>query len=97
MVKQLTTKLLLFAVVLLSSLTMFAQSGAVSGVVTDAGDGTSLPGATIVIKGTTQGAVTNIDGNYTINVEPNQVLIFSYVGYATQELVVQPNTTVNVA
>jgi len=76
---------------------MFAQSGAVSGVVTDAGDGTSLPGATIVIKGTTQGAVTNIDGNYTINVEPNQVLIFSYVGYATQELVVQPNTTVNVA
>ena len=97
MVKQLTTKLLLFAVVLLSSLTMFAQSGAVSGVVTDAGDGTSLPGATIVIKGTTEGAVSNIDGNYTINVEPNQVLIFSYVGYATQELVVQPNTTVNVA
>lgn len=87
----------MFAVVLLSSLTMFAQSGAVSGLITDAGDGTSLPGATIVIKGTTEGAVSDIDGNYTINVEPNQVLIFSYVGYATQEMVVQPNTTVNVA
>ncbi len=87
----------MFAVVFLSGLTMFAQSGAVTGVVTDAGDGTSLPGATIVVKGTTQGAVSNIDGNYTINVEPNQVLVFSYVGYTSQELVVQPNTTVNIA
>ena len=97
MVKQLTTKLLMLAVVLLSSLTMLAQSGTVTGMVTDAGDGMSLPGATIVVKGTTQGTVTDINGNYTINVEANQVLVFSYVGYAPQELVVQPNTTVNVA
>ncbi len=97
MVKQLTAKLLMLSVILLGSLTMFAQSGAVTGMVTDAGDGTSLPGATIVIKGTTQGAVTDIDGNYTINAEANQVLVFSYVGYASQEFTAQPNTTINVA
>jgi len=97
MVKQLFLKLLVFTVVLMSGLTMFAQSGSVTGTVTDAGDGMSLPGATIVVKGTTQGAVTDIDGNYSINVEPNQVLVFSYVGYASQEFVAQPNTTVNVA
>jgi len=97
MVKKLFTKLLLSVVILLSGLTMLAQSGTVTGVVTDAGDGTSLPGATIVIKGTTQGAVTDIDGNYSINAEANQVLVFSYVGYASQEFVAQPNTTINVA
>lgn len=88
----------MFAVVLLSSsLTVFAQSGTVTGLVTDAGDGIYLPGATIVVKGTTQGTVTDIDGMYTINVEANQVLVFSYVGYTTQEFIVQPNTTVDVA
>lgn len=98
MVKQLFTKLLLIAVVLLgSSLTVFAQSGTVTGKITDANDGMSLPGATVVVKGTTQGTSTDIDGNYAVNVEPNQVLIFSYVGYTPQEIVVQPNTTVNIA
>lgn len=83
--------------VLLSGITVMAQSGAVTGVVTDAGDGSPLPGATIVIKGTTNGTVTDIDGNYTINVESSQVLVFSYVGYATEERVVEPNTTLNIA
>ena len=97
MVKQFSMKLLVFAVVLMSGLTMYAQGGSVTGMVTDAGDGMSLPGATIVVKGTTQGAVTDIDGNYSINVEPNQTLIFSYVGYASQEFTVQPNTKLDVA
>ncbi len=97
MVKQLFSKLLLFAVVLLgSSLTIFAQSGTVTGVVTDALDGSSLPGATIVVKGTTTGTVTDIDGNYSLEVTPNQVLVFSYVGYSQQEHIVQPNTTLDV-
>ena len=97
MVKKLFTKFLLFAVVLLgSSLTGWAQSGTVTGVVTDALDGSSLPGATIVVKGTTSGTVTDIDGNYSIEVNPDQVLEFSYVGYAAQEFKVQPGTTLNV-
>lgn len=97
MVKQLFSKLLVFAVVLLSGSTVFAQSGAVTGMVTDALDGSSLPGATIVVKGTTTGTVTDIDGNYSIEVTPNQVLVFSYVGYASQEHIVQPNTSLDVS
>lgn len=98
MVKLLLRKHLLFlAIICFFSVTAFAQKGVVTGTVTDASDGLTLPGATIVIKGTTQGAITDIDGKYTIDVEPNQVLVFTYVGFAIQELVVQPNTTVNVA
>ncbi len=97
MVKQLFSKLLFLAVVLLgSSLTVFAQSGVVTGTVTDALDGASLPGATIVVKGTTSGTVTDIDGKYSIEVAPDKVLTFSYVGYASQEFIVQPGTTVDV-
>ncbi len=97
MVKQLFKKLLFFTVVLLgSSLTVFAQSGVVTGMVTDALDGASLPGATIVVKGTTTGTVTDIDGNYSIEVSANQVLEFSYVGYASQEFKAQPGITLNV-
>ena len=97
MVKQLFSKLLMLVAVLLSGITVMAQSGAVTGVVTDAGDGSPLPGATIVIKGTTNGTVSDIDGNYTINVESGQVLVFSYVGYAPEERVAEPNTTLNIA
>ncbi len=98
MVKQLFTKLLMSAVVLLfGTFSVFAQTGAVTGVVTDAGDGSPLPGATIVVKGTTLGTATDIDGKYSINVQPNQVLVFQYVGYTSQEVTVQPNTTVDMA
>lgn len=97
MVKQLLSKLLLLAVVLLgSSLTVIAQSGVVTGTVTDALDGASLPGATIVVKGSTSGTVTDIDGKFSIEVTPNQVLVFSYVGYSPQEHIVQPGTTLDV-
>ena len=47
-----------------------------------------LPGASVVIKGTTDGAITDFDGNYSISVENGQTLVFTYVGYATQERVV---------
>lgn len=89
--------LLLIAIVLFGSFTAIAQSGLVSGTITDALDGASLPGATVVIQGTTSGTVTDINGFYSIEVTPDQVLVFSYVGYAPQELIVQPGTTVDVA
>lgn len=97
MLKHLSTKLLMLAAILFCGVTSaFAQGGTVTGVVTDASDGMFLPGATIVVKGTAQGTVTDINGNYSIQVNANQVLEFSYVGYATQEFVVQPGTTLNV-
>jgi hypothetical protein len=73
------------------------QEIVVSGVVTDESN-LPLPGVNIVIKGTTAGAITNVEGVYRINV-PNTsaVLVFSYVGYSTQEIAVGNQTTINVS
>ena len=64
----------------------YAQEVAITGVITDASDGSSIPGVTVVIKNTTIGAVTDIDGKYSLKVKTNDVLVFSYVGYTTQEI-----------
>ncbi len=98
MVKHLSAKtLLLLAILFWGSLSAFAQSGQVTGTVTDAGDGTTLPGASVVVKGTVTGTVTDINGKYSISVSPNATLVFSFVGYESQEVLVQPNTVVNIA
>ncbi len=73
----------------------FVQSD-VSGTVTDA-DGQPLPGANIVVKGTTNGTQTDFDGNYTISAAPDATLVFSYIGFATREVPVNGQTTVNVS
>lgn len=69
----------------------------VSGTVTDE-NGQSFPGVNIVVKGTTNGVNTDSEGKYTLTV-PNEssVLIFSFVGYATQEITVGSRTTINIA
>ncbi|MFW6227545.1 MAG: carboxypeptidase-like regulatory domain-containing protein, partial [Bacteroidota bacterium] len=62
-----------------------AQSLEIKGVVTDAEDGQPIPGVTIIVKGTSRGAITDLDGKYTINVSsPNDTLVFSFVGKETQ-------------
>ncbi len=67
----------------------------VTGKVTSS-DGTPLPGVNIVEKGTTNGTVTNIDGKYTITVlNPDAVLVFSYVGYLTEEITVDNKEVIN--
>ncbi|MEO9892525.1 TonB-dependent receptor [Aurantibacter sp.] len=66
----------------------------VTGVVNDE-DGIPLPGASVVVKGTNQGAVTDFDGNYSISVASDAILVFSYIGYKTVEIAVGGNSTVN--
>jgi iron complex outermembrane receptor protein len=95
--KLFTIKLLMMLAIMLFSVASYAQKGDVSGTVSDASDGSTLPGASVVVKGTTQGTVTDANGVYRISVEPNTILEYSYVGYELQEIAVQPNTTVNVA
>jgi TonB-dependent starch-binding outer membrane protein SusC len=63
----------------------FAQSVTVTGTVTSVEDGLPLPGVNIVIKGTTSGTVTDIDGRYSLRVESNQTLVYSFVGFESQE------------
>lgn len=67
----------------------YAQVRQVSGSVTSKEDGIGLPGVNVTVKGSSTGTVTDINGKYTISVNgPEDVLVFSFVGYATQEIVV---------
>ena len=61
------------------------QNKNVSGTVTDQ-SGEPVIGASVVEKGTRNGTVTDIDGNYSLSTAPNAVLVFSYIGYASQEV-----------
>jgi len=89
----------LFAVFLASTLIngAFAQSQVVSGTVTADEEG-PLPGVNILVKGTSTGTVTDIDGNYRINVDDasDAVLVFSAVGYTTEEETVGNRSTIDV-
>ena len=72
------------------------QNVTIKGEVTDA-SGAPLPGVTVLIKGTTQGTITDFDGNYTIsNVPASGTLVFSFVGMKSQEILVGNQTTINV-
>ena len=74
-----------------------AQSKVVRGNVS-ASDGVSLPGVTVLIKGTSQGTTSDVDGNYSVGVDgvENPVLVFSYIGFVTQEIPVGDRTTIDV-
>jgi len=87
--------LLLFFGVLLT-LVGFAQQISVTGVVTSADDGLTMPGVTILEKGTMNGTITNIDGVFKINVQANAVLQFSFVGMKSQEIPVNNRTEINI-
>jgi len=85
----------LFISLLVPSLLLAQQT--ISGVVTDL-DGLALPGASIVEKNTTNGVVTDFDGNYSITVKGEQtILIFSFIGYNSQEISVGKKSRINVA
>lgn len=82
-------------VTLLACLTSYGQQ-TISGVVTGA-DGVPLPGANIVEKGTTNGVTADFDGNFTIQVSgENSVLLFSYIGFASKEVTLSGQNSINV-
>ncbi|WP_067147479.1 SusC/RagA family TonB-linked outer membrane protein [Pseudotamlana agarivorans] len=83
--------LLLALVVQLS----FAQEKTISGTVSDE-TGLPLPGATVLVKGTTSGTSTDFDGKYTILAKTGDVLVFSFVGYTTQNVTVAASSSINV-
>ncbi|WP_439483102.1 SusC/RagA family TonB-linked outer membrane protein [Cyclobacterium plantarum] len=92
------THYLLLICLLLLQLPLMAQQRSVSGKVTSTEDGGILPGVSIVIEGTTTGTVSDIDGNYSIDVPgPNAVLVYSFIGFASQSRQVGNNQTLNVA
>lgn len=88
-------KLFLFPLFLLMSTLAMAQSTLVSGKITDE-KGQTLPGVTVVVKGTTRGTNTNVNGKYTLNVNNSDVLVFSMVGFIKQEVKVNGRSTINI-
>ncbi len=86
----------LAVVMLMGAFSAFAQQS-VSGKVTSSDDGSGIPGVNILEKGTSNGTVSDADGNYTISVGANATLVFSFVGYAAQEVAVGSQTSVNVS
>ncbi|MCB2207717.1 MAG: SusC/RagA family TonB-linked outer membrane protein [Bacteroidetes bacterium] len=65
----------------------FAQSRTVSGKVTSSEDGSGIPGVSVFVKGTTVGTVTDLDGNFSLEIDPtHRTLVFQYVGMETQEV-----------
>ena len=78
--------LLIFAGI---STVSFAQLLTVSGKVVDATDGKPLAGVTVLQKGTSIGTTTNMEGFYSLNVDKGKTLVFSFIGYSTQEIVVE--------
>lgn len=86
----------LFGLITLLSFSAFAQNHEVSGVVTSVNDGMPVPGVNVIEKGTSNGVVTDFNGEYSIQVGPESVLVFSYVGYVSQEREVNNQNTINV-
>ena len=94
MKESLLKKLFLLLLFLLATLTTAMAQKKVTGTVTDGKEG--LPGATVVIKGTSTGAMTDIDGNFSIDAAKGTTLVVSSVGYTTQEVTVGDAATLKV-
>lgn len=92
-----TIKVVLTALLLTVYSVAFAQNTTVKGVVKDASTGESLPGASVIVLGTSIGTVTDIDGNYTISVPANGVISFSSIGFKTVQKAPAGATVFNVS
>lgn len=91
-----------FAVIILLCLPIMSvkavpsQTSTVSGVVISGTDELPLVGVSVLVKETANGTITDMDGNFKLNVVSGQTLVFSYIGYVTQEIVVTDQKSLNV-
>jgi TonB-linked SusC/RagA family outer membrane protein len=92
---RLTSSLLLLLLVSVNA--AIAQSKAISGKVTSKEEGGPLPGVSVLVKGSTVGTITSTDGQYALNVPENATLVFSFIGFTSQEVAVGNRTVVDVA
>jgi TonB-linked SusC/RagA family outer membrane protein len=88
------THLLSFTLTVVFGFSMHSQS--ISGTVTD-DNGVALPGATVLVQGTTNGVSTDFDGAFTISASNDDTLVFSFIGYASQSILVGSSSTINVS
>ena len=94
--KRMKRHISLFIASMLLCLSGYAQTSNISGKIIDAGNSNPMPGVSVQIKGTTNTAVSANDGSYVIKAKPGDILVFSYLGYATQAIEVKKNSPINV-
>lgn len=95
--KQIISRIV-FALSLLVSVATFAQdANTITGKITALEDGSALPGVNVFIKGTVNGTITDIDGNYSIDCAAGDVLIFSFVGYTPEEVTIESQKVLDLA
>ena len=87
---------LLFIGLLFCAVHLLGQTFVITGTINASDDPLPLPGVNVAAKGTTIGTITDIDGNYSINVKKGDVLVFSYMGYKTVQQTVQQAGTMNI-
>ena len=88
-------KLSLLLLLIITPFCIFSQTRTISGKVIDSNN-ESLIGVNVIEKGTTNGTVTDIDGNFSVNVPSNATLLISYVGYISQEVSVEGKTSIDI-
>ncbi|MFC6859921.1 SusC/RagA family TonB-linked outer membrane protein [Zunongwangia atlantica] len=93
--KKINIKTVFFCFAMLFSLNILAQETTVSGTVTDI-DGVPLPSVNVIEKGTSNGVITDFDGNYEIKVSSNSTLSFSYIGFVSKDAKVDGRTTIDI-
>lgn len=87
---------LLMALILFCSWQFALAQKNITGTVTDARDGSSIPGVNVVVKGSTTGTTTDLSGKFSVQAKPDQTLQFSFIGFAGQEIAVGNQTVINV-
>lgn len=90
-------RVLLFLTVLASANFVYAQNKTVSGTIVSQEDNLPIPGVNVIIKNTSTGTVTDANGFYTLSVEDNATLVFSSVGFTTQEITVTGSSVIDIA
>ncbi|HNX79862.1 MAG TPA: carboxypeptidase-like regulatory domain-containing protein, partial [Prolixibacteraceae bacterium] len=93
---MLNSRILLTGLLLFIAGTAFSQTINVRGKVTVATTGESIPGANVLVKGTTTGTVTSVDGSYSINAPSGGTLVISFIGYTSQEVPIGGKTNISV-
>ena len=75
------------------SLSAIAQEQQISGKVTESGSGAPIPGVNVIVKGTSIGTITDMDGAFTLNASEGSILVFSFIGYTQREVAVTAGQT----
>jgi TonB-linked SusC/RagA family outer membrane protein len=95
--KQTLRKFIFFSFLLFTAQITFAQEKEIKGTVTSKADGIPLPGVNVIVQGTSTGAQTDFDGNYSLMASPGDVLEFSFLGMTSVQVTIATSNTIDVA